>query len=464
MKTKTIKDFFNYAIGDLFVKGFLFISLPLLSRVMNPIEYGKLSLINSAIMILYVFMSLNMQNAIMNRFMKDEGDFSGYLGSVIIGLLPFQILLMLLSPLYVGYLSPLLGINVSDLYWVLSICFLLSYIYIYTSYLQGARKSREFVKINVISKVCEILFIFTFALFLEHNQYLSKVYAQAIINVILSIYVVCQFRKIAVFKFNKAYFISAVLFSAPLIFHVLSNSLLSQADRLIINKLLGTFEAGIYSFAYNLGMCIIVIVMAWNSSWQPKLYALIKNGEIDKIKKTTAASTFFIFISSSVAILFSKELVMLFAGPEYYSGIKIIPIIIIGNALIHIYLTYVNFVFYEKKSILISIGTIAALIANIGLNYILIPIIGIDGAAWATVASYFLLALFHYSIARVFLGINVISIKLLFKFTIGLISIYYINIYIESMTTPISIISRLSVVITISYFFINRKMYLWLND
>lgn len=83
MKSKTLTNFFNYALGDVFVKGFLFISLPLLSHLLDPIQYGYLSLINTAIMILYVFISLNLQNAITNRFMITSENFNSYLSSIL---------------------------------------------------------------------------------------------------------------------------------------------------------------------------------------------------------------------------------------------------------------------------------------------------------------------------------------------------------------------------------------------
>ena len=130
-KNKTFKDFINYFLGDLFVKGFMFISLPLLSRIMSPEDYGRMSLINAAVMILYVFISLNLQNAVINAYMKNEVDFPVYLGSVLWGLTAAQVLLAALSIYFAVPLGMLLSISKYDVYWVVAICILLSYIYIY---------------------------------------------------------------------------------------------------------------------------------------------------------------------------------------------------------------------------------------------------------------------------------------------------------------------------------------------
>ena len=48
---------------------------------------------------------------------------------------------------------------------------MLSYIYIYTSYLQGARLSSSFVKLNIFSKISEVVVIFVFAWFLTQDKY-----------------------------------------------------------------------------------------------------------------------------------------------------------------------------------------------------------------------------------------------------------------------------------------------------
>ncbi len=465
MKNNTIKNFINYFIGDLFVKGFLFISLPLLSRVMSPSEYGKMSLVNTAIMILYVFISLNFQNAILNRYMTTRENFSIYLSTLIFSIIPFQILLILLFPYYSFFISPLLQISEDDLWWVIIICIQITYIYMYTSYLQASQNSSEFIKINITSKVTEIISIFILALYLTNNQYLSKIISQLIINIFLCIYVFKNFKHILTCKFDTRYLKEALWFSIPLIVHVLSNTLLSQSDRLIINNLKGDYSAGIYSFSYNIGMAILVVIMAWNSSWQPKFYRLLNcNNNYFTINNVVKNSTIIIFTMSALLILYSKEFVLILSSNLYYESYKIIPIIIIGNALIHIYLSYVNFLFYKKKSILISIGTLLALALNILLNYKLIPIYGIEGAAWATVVAYIALSLFHYVSSTYIIKLNFISLKLLIFFFVSLFIFYLITIYIENFIYPIELLIKLIISAIIGVYIFVKKPYIYLKE
>lgn len=458
-KGRTVKDFLNYALGDLFVKGFLFISLPLLSRIMDPTQYGKLSLINTAIMIMYVFVSVNMQNAVMNRYMKTKENFDNYLGSIILFLIPFQAIILIAEPLYRTVLSKVLGVDAEDLIWIIVICIMLSYIYIYTSYLQASRQSLQYVKINVLSKITEVILIFAFAYFMTSHQYLSKIYSQVIISTVVMGFIIIRIKKLVCYPSGSSDIKDALLFSVPLIIHVLSNSLLSQADRLMIADMLGVYAAGIYSFSYNLGMCIIVVVMAWNSSWQPRLYKFLDNGDITKIRSITLSSTIVVFSVSAIAILYSNEMIKVLAGASYYQGAEIVPIIILGNALIHIYMSYANFVFYQKRSIIISVATMFALIVNILTNYYVIPIFGIIGAAWATVMSYFVLCLFHYMAATFITKNNVISLAYLVIFTLGLMMVIIFTSWINNFDFILALMIKISLMLIVFLLLVKSKIY-----
>ncbi|MEZ9012511.1 hypothetical protein BCT55_06815 [Vibrio splendidus] len=458
MSNKTVKHFINYFFSDLFVKGFLFISLPLLSRVMAPSEYGKLSLISSAISILFVFLSFNIQNAISNRYMRTQKNFGSYLFSNLSLLIPLQFLMIIFSPFYLGYLSKWFGLSEQDIFYVLIICSMLTLFNLYTGYLVAARKSKEFSVCNVLSKLLELLLIFVFALILVENQYLSKVYAQLIVTGVVLLIFAPKIYSLLVIDFKYKYVRSALLFALPLIPHALTNNLLSQIDRFLINDELGEAATGIYSFSYNLGMAIVVVIMAWNSSWQPKLFQFINEDKKSKVKRVAYSSAIIISYFSALAILFSEEAVFLFADKSYYQSIQIIPIIVIGNALIHIYMSYANFVFYEKKTLYISLATSAALGINVVLNLWLIPLLGIVGAAWATVMSYFALCLLHYLTSTFILKLNYLSIWLLLSFISTLLMVFFVYKLVILLPYSLALACKVLIALVSGYLiYLNRN-------
>lgn len=463
MKNKTVKNFVNYFFSDLFVKGFLFISLPLLSRIMDPSEYGKLSLVNAAISILFVFLSFNIQNAITNQYMRDNKDFGSYLFSCLSFLIPVQIFVILLSPFYISHLAHWFGLLERDLFYVLIICSMLTLFNVYMGYLLASSNSKEYSIWNVISKLAELSLIFIFAFMLVDNQYLSKIYAQLLVTVVILLFVAPKLYKLMTLKFSANYIRAALLFALPLIPHAITNNLLSQVDRFLINAELGSSATGIYSFSYNLGMAIVIVIMAWNASWQPKLFQLLNKKSEKNISKVIYSSAILILFFSMLAIFFSEEVVIILADSSYYESIKIIPIIVIGNALIHIYMSYANFVFYERKTFYISVATAFALLVNIALNLWLIPIYGVDGAAWATVASYFFLCLAHYLTSTYLLKCNPISIWLLIVFMALLLIIYYVFILLSLLPYVIFLIIKITIVLLFAGLIYNYRKKLSFN-
>ena len=108
---------------------------------------------------------------------------------------------------------------------------------------------------------------------------MGRIYSQLVITFIFSILLIAYLIKRSKFNFEKKHLIYSLKYGIPLIPHALSGFILAQFDRIIINNLCGNYQAGLYSFAYNIGMIMNVIVLAMNKSWVPifyKKYAKIK--------------------------------------------------------------------------------------------------------------------------------------------------------------------------------------------
>ena len=64
------------------------------------------------------------------------------------------------------------------------------------------------------------------------------------------------------------------------------------------------------------------------------------------------------------------------------------------------YTSYVNVEQFNKKTSIVSIGTLIAAGFNIVTNMIFIPIFGFEAAAYTTLAGFVVLLLIHYFISR----------------------------------------------------------------
>ena len=201
------------------------------------------------------------------------------------------------------------------------------------------------------------------------------------------------------YRFNFRYVKFCLPVSIPLIFHGLSQIVLSQSDRIMLQHMLGNELTGIYSFMISFSGVLLAVYGALNNTWVPYYYDDLKAGALDRIYAKTKN---YIFIYSVIVIVFSlwaPEVIKIFVPSSFWQAIDLLPFFVLGNYFNFLYSFPVNFEFFHKTTYTVAIGTIGAALVNIVANYILIPYIGIWGAASATLLAHILLFAFHEVIA-----------------------------------------------------------------
>lgn len=143
-----------------------------------------------------------------------------------------------------------------------------------------------------------------------------------------------------------------------------------------------------------------IIYNALNTTWVPFYYEDLKGEKYELIKKRTGNYVYLFTALSIGFILVAPEVIKLFAQEDFWKGIEIIPMLVLGNYMIFLYSFPVNFEFYHRKTVHIAIGTSAAALLNCLFNYLMIPIRGMVGAAEATFLAYCLLWIFHHLVSK----------------------------------------------------------------
>lgn len=190
----------------------------------------------------------------------------------------------------------------------------------------------------------------------------------------------------------------------PLIFHGLSQIILSQADKIMLQKFTTGEIVGIYSFVITFTHLLNVIWLAFNNTWVPFYFDDMKKGNVENIKKRTKNYVFLFTVIVCGFMLMAPEVAKLFTTSAFWGGINLIPIFSVCMYMVFLYSFPVNFQFFHNRSLNIAIGTCLSAVLNIVLNFILIPRFGMYGAAIATLIAYISLFAFHQFIARYVVG------------------------------------------------------------
>lgn len=175
-------------------------------------------------------------------------------------------------------------------------------------------------------------------------------------------------------------------YGVPLIPHVAGGFLLSSVDRLVLNSRLSLSEVGVYAVAMQLTLSLNLVFDAINKAYVPWLFNKLKsNQEIEKIIIVRYTYIWFvvIMIFASTGFLTGPWLLRLVAGSKYSGGGVVIGWLVLGQGLSGMYLMVTNYLFYSKRTGLLSSITLASGGINLILLMLLVPLLGIRGAGIA---------------------------------------------------------------------------------
>ncbi len=191
------------------------------------------------------------------------------------------------------------------------------------------------------------------------------------------------------FSLTKRYLKILFLWGLPFILHSASKSVLMFVDRFLIEQYGGTYDLGIYTFAYQIGQSMSFLFFALNVYFEPIYYK----------DKGEGILTRFFLTSNTLAALFLIGIVVLlpfvvtrFYPADYINSLDYVLGLGCSFLLNLYYIGYANRLVKHKKVKFLATSTFIAASTNLILNFILIPKLGIKGAVLTNWISYALLS------------------------------------------------------------------------
>lgn len=387
-------------IGTIALKLISFVTVILVGYLMTKEEYGNLSTYTTWGTIFGVFIGLQLAGSLQNGLLEyGEENYNSYCATQLI--VSFFSFLILFIPIIcaINPLSSLLQIKPTLLYFLIPHYYGAFLVGFMSTYFLSIKK----VGLNLIwSIIYAVVLSATSLLFtyLFTDKPTGYALGQLITNVSMGIVAFVLLASKGRWKLNLKYIKFAIYFSLPLIMHMLGNILLGQSDKLMIRYILGEAKMGEYSMIHNYAMLVNSLWAAINSVFLPYYYESLENGDKKAINKRCLEYYIFFGIISFGFMFVGQEIIKIVANEEYFGGLIIFPMSILSQFFVFVYSFGVNYDFYKKKTIWVAIGTISTAIINVGLNFLMIKLWGIYGAALASAISYAILIIFHELIAR----------------------------------------------------------------
>jgi O-antigen/teichoic acid export membrane protein len=217
-------------------------------------------------------------------------------------------------------------------------------------------------------------------------------------------------------SFQQTLFRELLSFGLPTVPAAFSAMMLQVVDRPILKLFVDSAAVGIYQANYRLGIPMMMMVTVFEYAWKPFYLREISQNAKKTIKQRRASHvllarilSYFTIVCGVVflmaALLMEYVVRMPFVGgrfvnPQYWSGLGIIPIVLAAYYFNGMVTNFSASVYIRKRTKYLPLVTGAAALANVVLNFALIPFYGIWGAAWATLGAYMVSAGAMYALTR----------------------------------------------------------------
>ena len=221
------------------------------------------------------------------------------------------------------------------------------------------------------------------------------------------------------FLFDKKIAHELLKLALPMIVMGFATTIYMKVDQIMVGKLMGNVELGLYSVAVNLAEYWYFVPAAIYTSFLPVITESVTN-KIEFRKRLQQFTDIMVFIGYLAAIgvmLFGHWVIVLLFGNEFEGSAYILMVYIWSGVFTCLsYSGQVYFIIKKDTKTIMWINIFGAIL-NLGLNMILIKLFGSIGAAFATLIQYMIIAFGQMLLLRKQYGeLYLIQFKALFPF------------------------------------------------
>lgn len=414
--TKKIKSFIKsnyllsasivYVLSSFLLKGINFITTPIYTRVMSVEEYGSVSTAVSVTSFIAIFICFQISGSVNTAKIEYAGDtFRTYIKnitvfSLIVALL-WSIPLLLVGGQITGFMSLDSILIIPIIVSAIGTCF----VNIYSMYVVALKQPKTKAKFSIIYSLLMVGVCLPAVILADSHKDYARLFGIALVNFGVICFVLAEISKATKDLPNNMESLKkdikfALGISIPLIPHLFANLINNQADRVFIVRILGKEQVGIYSASYSLGMAALAFTDAFIMAWNPWYFEKTKNGDDSVINPIAKSVLLLLAIPFSAIILLAPEVLAIIAPASYSSAKYCVIAVAYGVFFQTLYRFPLGYETCRKNTKYTAICTIITAGVNIGLNAVLIPFMGISGAAIATAISYIVLFGLHDLISR----------------------------------------------------------------
>jgi O-antigen/teichoic acid export membrane protein len=393
---------FHYLGGRVVLMLLGFASFPVFTRIFSVADYGIISLISNTVLLLTVVSKFGFQNAVQRYYPEaaksaDPDALPRYYATLFYGTALIAALLTLLFALSIPLGSArFLGISATGaLLLAISLVGIRALRSMQMNLLQMENKTKLFNIMDIVQKALAIGLTCALLFFWRKSVFAFFLGMVAVEGAIVLQYwpFMARRRLLSPWMIDREFLRNAMAFSFPLMAAEISWVVLDSGDRFFIQRFLGSQALGYYSAAYGvatywqelltvpLQLALFPICMKlWASKGLQETQTFLSRS-LDQFLMGTVAVV-------SVAMITSRDVIVVLASKKFQEAHGLLPYLVIGLVLCATMIFFRPGLLIHERASKIATATLYACLLNIAMNIVLLPRIGIVGAAIATMVSY----------------------------------------------------------------------------
>jgi O-antigen/teichoic acid export membrane protein len=381
-----------YTIGHILNAALPFMLLPVLTRYLSPEDYGITAMLTVLMGIYFPFVGLNLHGFVSVSYFKYRKDFPIIVSTTFLLMISSLLVAILVTYTYADVISSLSFFPCGWLWVIVCLCVTDFFVMVLQVIQQVKNHAKEYIVIQVGQTLINLILSLVLVVLLAMN-WKGRILAQVLTGIIFTFIAFFLFRKWGLMKlqFNVMYARKALAYGIPLIPHALCGVFIVAADRLLISKMVGLEEVGIFTVGASIGKGIELLGSAFNNAFCPWLYAKLKDfddGKDNDYRKVVRFSYTCMIGFLSIAVIYSlcmPYFLAFFVGQKFQEASQYIIYFALSSALHAIYYLVTNYIFYRQKTQYLAMITFSSGGLHIGITYLLINAFGTIGAAYASV-------------------------------------------------------------------------------
>ena len=414
-----------YGLSSIVGRLLNYLLVPLYTRYFSTAEYGEVTTLYAYVAFLVVILTYGMETAFF-RFSQNEQDKKSVYSTSLISLLISSAIFIILMFMNADSIANALNFDGHPEYiqWFALIVGLDAVSSISFAKLREQSKAARFALIRLLNIFINIglnLFFIIYCPYAIKNNlpsadFVQSIYSQSIgigyifianlVASIVTILLLLPEMLSASWQFNTQLWKKMMVFALPLMVAGLAGITNETIDRILLSHLLpssiAASEVGIYGAYYKLSIIMTLFIQTFRFAAEPFFFAQEKERNAKKVYADMMK--YFIIITATIflGVMIYYDLVQQFIGEEFHDarGLIIVPVLLLANLFLGIYYNLAVWFKLTEKTKFGAYLAIFGAVITLALNFALIPVLGFEGSAWATLVCYFTMAVVSYFLGR----------------------------------------------------------------